>query len=276
MEPHIHCRVDSRGPRGAPHVCARRKEASRAGHGKEEVARAASPLQKLNGAQFNLMSKLSKCTSLTGRVPNRNAAPAAPSTVRAGRRRRPVIPQSAGGARAQRVLSAAAEAMAGAVIVRVSQSTDTPAHKRAARNVLERATAAGLVHAAAPARPKRNRGLDSALAAASDATSGGLAGRSMPGEGRSPSVRSVSIIHSEPAASNAEGDVSRDGAELGERGARQCRDLAWQASAALSAFIDSLAHPGLGPACACDRTGPLCHGSCRPGREGGSLRSSAR
>ena len=109
-----------------------------------------------------------------------------------------------------------AQAMAGAVIVRVCQSTDTPAHKRAARNVLERATAAGLVHAAAPVRPKRNRGLDSALAAASDATSGGLAGRSVTGGGRSPSVRSVSVIHSEPAASNAEGDVSRDGAELGE------------------------------------------------------------
>ena len=154
---------------------------------------------------------------LAGRVPNRNAAPAAaPSTVRAGRQRRPVMPQSAGGARAQRVLSAAAQAMAGAVIVRVSQSTDTPAHKRAARNVLERATAAGLVHTAAPARPKRNRGLDSALAAASDATSVGPAGRSVPGEGRSPRVRSDSGIHDEPAASNAEGAVSRDGAELGE------------------------------------------------------------
>ena len=41
-------------------------------------------------------------------------------------------------------------------------------------------------------------------------------GQGVPGEGHSPRVRSVSVIHSEPAASNAEGDVSRDGVELGE------------------------------------------------------------
>ena len=142
-----------------------------------------------------------------------------------------MMPQSMGGAVAQRVLSAAAKAVASAVIVRVTQSTDTPAHKRAARNIMARATAAGQVHAVASARPKRGRSLAGELAAVSDAAVSDLGGmhvavsgaagvapvgQGVPGEGHSPRVRSVSVIHSEPAASNAEGDVSRDGVELGE------------------------------------------------------------
>ena len=66
------------------------------------------------------------------------------------------MPQSTGGAVAQRVLSAAAKAVASAVIVRVTQSTDTPAHKRAARNIMARAAAAGQVHVVAPARLVRH------------------------------------------------------------------------------------------------------------------------
>ena len=142
-----------------------------------------------------------------------------------------MMPQSTGGAVAQRVLSAAAKAVASAVIVRVTQSTDTPAHKRAARNIMARAAAAGQVHVVAPARPKRGRSLAGELAAAGDAAVSDVGGmhvfvsgapgvapveQGVPGEGRRPRARSVGVTHSEPAASNAEGVVSRDGAELGE------------------------------------------------------------
>jgi hypothetical protein len=108
------------------------------------------------------------------------------------------MPQSTGGACAQRTLSAAARAVASAVIVRVTQSTDTPAHKRAARNIVARATAAGQVHAVAPTRPKRGRSLAGELAAAINSTDGGGEAQSDAEEKRGSRARLDDSGRSEP------------------------------------------------------------------------------